>query len=316
MTRAAGLRVWALSAGLIVALDASSAGGPLPQQRGRTVIETEVIRVPVTVSDRRGRFIPGLKQQDFEVFDDGVPQELTSFAIEESGIAAELLIDVSGSMSYRLEDAKRAAMQFVQQMGDKDVIKVLQFDEKVTPLSGFTNDRSVLTAAIGRAQTGNATALLNALSMAIDDLEARAKEDEAAQRHRAILVLTDGDDTASAITEDEILVKAGRVDALVYSLSLDRNNGQPVTDGASAILLRQLASRTGGQLQFPELADLGKFYRQLADELRHQYVLGYVPAGTRPGARWHTITVRIKNRRDARLRHRVSYFGAPGRITR
>src|SRR6188474_241571 len=126
------------------------AGRAPGQQRGVTVIETEVIRVPVTVNDRRGRFIQGLKQQDFEVLEDNIPQEFTSFTIEESGIAAELLIDVSGSMSYRLEEAKRAALQFVQQMTPKDVAKVVQFDDRVTPLSDFSSDKTVLSAAVAK----------------------------------------------------------------------------------------------------------------------------------------------------------------------
>ena len=283
------------------------------QQRGVTVIETEVIRVPVTVNDRRGRFIQGLKQQDFEVLEDNIPQELTSFTIEESGIAAELLIDVSGSMSYRLAEAKRAATQFVQQMTPKDVAKIVQFDDRVTPLSEFSSDKTVLSAAVAKASGVGATALYNAISTALDDLSARRKADEAEQRHRAIILLTDGDDTSSAINEDEVLSKAGRVDALVYALSLDRSNGLPVTDGPSAVFLNSLARQSGGQLQFPELANLGKFYRDLSDELRLQYVLGYVPTGSKAGARWHAITVRVKNRKDYRLRHRIGYFATGSR---
>src|SRR5207247_833071 len=103
----------------------------------RIINETEVISVPVTVLDNRNRFVQGLKQADFEVLEDNVAQDITSFSIEESGIAVELLIDVSGSMTSRLEEAKRAAVQFVRLMGPKDSTKITQFDEKVTPLSEF-----------------------------------------------------------------------------------------------------------------------------------------------------------------------------------
>lgn len=309
-THRIALLVWGIAA--VAGIASPDAIG---QQRGVAVIETEVIRVPVTVFDRRGRFIQGLKQQDFEVLEDAVAQELTSFTIEESGIAAALLIDVSGSMSYRLEEAKRAATQFVQQMGPRDVTKIVQFDERVKALSDFTSDKTELAAAVARATAGGSTALYNAISGALDDFSARKKEDEAQQRHRAIVLLTDGDDTASAINEDEVLSKAGRVDTLVYALSLNRLRGLPVTDGPSAVFLKQLTNQTGGQLQFPELANLGKFYRELSDELRHQYVLGYVPAGSKPGARWHSITVNVKNRRDVRLRHRLGYFATGSRAS-
>lgn len=294
-------------------LTACAAGALLTAQR-RIVIQTEVISVPVTVLDDRNRFVRALKQTDFEVLEDGVPQEITSFAITESGIAAELLIDVSGSMTSRLDEAKRAAIQFVRQMGPKDVTKVIQFDQKVTALSDFSSDKAQLEASINKAKVGGATALHNALWTALADLQARKQTDEADQRHRAIVVLTDGDDTASAISPDEVRSRARSVDAIIYSLSLDRANGRPVTDGPSAVFLRELANQTGGQLSFPDVSDLQKFYRQLADELRHQYILGYVPsASTR--MRWRAITVKVLNRKDVHLRHRLGYFPSASRTT-
>jgi Ca-activated chloride channel family protein len=286
-----------------------------PQQRGPIQIVVPVISVPVTVLDGRGRFVAGLKQGDFDVLEDGLPQELTSFSLSETGIAAELLLDVSGSMTARLDEAKRAASQFVRQMAPKDVAKVLQFDEKVTPLSDFSSDKVQLEAAIHKARVGGATALRNALWTALADLEARKANDETEQRHRAIIVLSDGDDTASAVAPDEVIARARSVDAMIYSLSLDRVSGRPVTDGASAVFLRELASQTGGALFFPELSDLPKIYRQVADELRNQYVLGYVPSNPNPRGRWRTITVRVKNRTNLRLRHRLGYFGSSVRAS-
>jgi Ca-activated chloride channel family protein len=299
---------------LFVAATYVSAAAFAPQRRPIT-IETEVIGVPITVLDGRGRFVQGLKQTDFEVLEDGVAQELTSFSLQESGITAVLLLDVSGSMTSRLEEAKRAATQFIRQLGPKDVVKVTQFDQKVTPLSEFSSDKALLAAAVGKATVGGATALHNALYTALADLDARKQRDDDEQRHRAIIVLSDGDDTASGVTADEVLVRAKRGDALIYSLSLDRANDRPVTEGASAIFLRELASQTGGQLFFPRVSDLQRFYRRLADELRHQYVLGYVPSNSAARSRWRTITVHVKNRKDLRLRHRLGYFASPGRTS-
>src|SRR5262249_48757570 len=143
---------------------------------------------------------------------------------------------------------------------------------------------------------------------ALADLVGRRAVDEKEKRHRAVIVLTDGDDTASAERPDDVLTKARALDAMVYSLSLDRSNGRPVVDSPSAGFCRELADHTGGQLWFHELNDLSKVSRQLADELRQQYVLGYVSSNTASQARWRSISVRVINRKNIRLRHRLSYM--------
>ena len=300
MMRRAALIVAA--AGLCLGL-ASRVRGGLPAQ-GQTVIKVSVIRVPVTVLDGRNRFVSGLKQTDFDLLEDGVPQEITSTTLSETPVAAVLLIDVSGSMTSRLDEAKRAAVQFVRQMGPNDVTKVMQFDERVTALSDFSSDKAQLEASIGRARVGGATALYNALKTAIADLELR--KDTETDLRRAIVVLSDGEDTSSATKPEEVISRAKAADAIIYAVSLDRVNARPVTDSASAIFLRELSDQTGGLLSFPDISDLPKLYRQLADELRHQYVLGYVSSNS--ALRFRTIAVRVKNRTNVKLRHRLGYF--------
>ena len=199
-------------AACISAMGVVIGAAPLPQRQG-IVIVTEVISVPVTVLDSRNRFVAGLKQADFDVLEDGVVQEITSFALTESPVAAELLIDVSGSMTSRLEEAKRAALQFVRQMGPHDVTKVVQFDQRVTALSDFSSDKSELEAAINKVKIGGATALYNALKIALADLDARRRTGQT--EHRAIVVLSDGEDTASAIKAEEVTSRAKEADAIV-----------------------------------------------------------------------------------------------------
>jgi Ca-activated chloride channel homolog len=309
MTRRRVMSARLVSSRLAIAAATLVCASAFAPQRPQITIETEVISVPVTVMDGGGRFVKGLKQSDFEVLEDGVRQELTSSSLQQSGVVAELLLDVSGSMTSRLAEAKRAATVFIRQLdASKDVVKVVQFDDKVTPLSDFSSDKGVLEAAVSKAKVGGATALHNAIYSALADLDARKRRGDDEQRHRAIIVLSDGDDTASGVTSDEVLVRAKRVDALIYSMNLDRTNGRPATEGASAVFLRELANQTGGQMFFPEISDLRKIYQRLADELRQQYVLGYVPLESASRSRWRSITVNVKNRKDLRLRHRLGYF--------
>jgi Ca-activated chloride channel homolog len=313
MKRFAAVLVCAVGGVTLACVVLAGSIGQSPDQRG-TEIRVEVIRVPVSVFDGRNRFVLGLKQADFDVLEDGVAQEITSFTLTESPVAAELLIDTSGSMTSRLDEAKRAAVQFVRLMGPNDVTKVVQFDQRVTALSDFSSDKAQLEAAINKVKIGGATALYNALKMALADLDARRKTGQI--EHRAVVVLSDGEDTASAVKPDEVASRAKEADAMIYTLSLDRVDGRPATDTASAIFLRQLADQTGGDLSFPDVSDLQKYYRQLADELRHQYVLGYVSSNAAVTKRFRAIVVRVKNRTNLRLRHRLGYSATDGRSTR
>ncbi len=280
----------------------------LEAQSGQLVIETRVVRVPVTVTDRRRRFVTGLQGADFEVLQDGLPQELTSFAIEDSGIAAVMLLDLSASMTARLPEARKAAVQFIRQLGPNDVLKIVTFDDAVRTLVDFSGDKARLEAAVLRVQASGSTALHDALWTALANLEARRAEDEAALRHRAIVVLSDGDDTASGLRAEEVLARARRVDAIISTLSLNRQGMEPAVNASSTVFLKNLADMTGGQLLFPELNDLQRAYRDLADELRHQYTLGYVPKQNDPTMRYHRIEVRVKGRTNLTLRHRPGYF--------
>ena len=275
------------------------------------VIRTRVISVPVSVLDRRGRFVAGLKQEDFELLDEGQVQQLTSFSVQKTGFAAVLLIDASGSMQPRLREAQRAALEFVRQVGPDDLAMVMKFDGRVAPLGEFTSDHAALERAIGEVAAGDTTALYDAVWTALAALQARERHDETAKRRRAIIVLSDGEDTASALTADEVLAKARRFDATVSALSLDAAaNGRRSASAPATLFLGSLADLTGGQLLFPGIGDLGDSYRDLADELRQQYVLAYVPADN-PGTRYRTITVRVKNRKNLHLRHRQGYYTNP-----
>jgi VWFA-related protein len=293
----------------------SAAAVVQPPQRPTIPIRVEIISVPVTVLNSRNRFEAGLKQSDFELREDGAVQEITSFAVTDSAVDAVLLIDTSASMTARLPETKKAAAEFIRQMGPNDATKIAQFDDKLTVLSDFTPDKSQLTLAVTKAKIGGQTTLRNALWTSLADLRRRPPDDQSGQRHRAILLLTDGEDTSSAVTEEEVMSDARRADVLVYSLSLERKDGQAVTDSQSAIFLRELADQTGGRVFFPSPSDLPKVYRQLSEELRQQYVLGYVSSNTSARGRYRAITVRVKNKPNLKLRHRLGYFSDTARPT-
>lgn len=299
----------ALAAGLLGAVAAAFQPAPVRAQQPQVIIEdVQVISVPVTVLDRRGRFVEGLKREDFTVTEDGMPQELTSFALEESEVSAMLLIDTSGSMTAALPEAKRAAMEFVRQLGPKDRVAVMQFDDAPATLGAFTADHATAQEAITRAAIGGATALYDALWTGFAALQADRKKSPEASRRQVLIVLSDGDDSASAMTSEDILRRARSANTIVSALSLEEINGRPAINSRANVFLRQLTDLSGGRLLFPGRSDLGRAFRDLADELRQQYVLGYVPGQSASTARYRRIAVTVRNQKDLTLRHRQGYF--------
>lgn len=292
-----------------LALVAAPAERVARAQQPQVIVEdVRVISVPVTVLDRRGRFIEGLTRDDFELFEDGAKQELSSFDLRQSEVSAMLLIDASGSMTSALPDAKRAALQFVRQLGPTDRVGVMQFDETPAVLGQFTTDKAAVEVAINRAAVGGATALYDALWTALAALEAERKRDPEAARRRVLVVLSDGDDSASAMTSEDVLRRARSTDTIVSALSLDEVGGRPAVNSNANIFLRQLSELSGGRLLFPGRTDLGRAFRDLADELRQQYVLGYVPSESAAATRYRRIVVNVKGRKDVALRHRQGYY--------
>lgn len=293
-----------------VVLTCSHASYSAPSSQPVIDVPVQVISVPVTVLDRRGRFVDGLTLKDFVVSEDGVAQELTSFALQSSEISALLLLDVSGSMAGGLPAAKRAALQFVRQLGPNDRVSVMQFDETPTTLGPFTSDRTLIEAAVNQAKVGGATALYDAIWAGLAAIQAERKRSQDTLRRQVLVVLSDGDDSASAMTSEDILRRARSADTIVSALSLD-SEGQSRSAQGSAAFLRQLADLSGGQLLFPGFSNLERAYRDLADELRRQYVLGYVPQESASVARYRRIDVKVANRNNLTLRHRQGYFTQP-----
>jgi Ca-activated chloride channel family protein len=215
-------------------------------------------------------------------------------------------------MRARIDEAKQAALEFVRHVGPDDLVMVMQFDEKVSTLVQFTSDRAALEQAVSQVSLGDTTALHDAVWTALAALQARSSVDETARRRRAVVVLSDGDDTSSALAADEVLSKARRIDATVSALSLDMTaRGRRNPEAPATLFLGSLADVTGGQLLFPGVGDLRESYRDLAEELRRQYVLGFLPDESAGGGRYRAITVRVKNRKNLQLRHRQGYFPTP-----
>ena len=182
-------------------------------------VNAALVTVPVSVLDRDGRFIGGLRKEDFRVFEDGVEQPVAYFAPVEQPFTVALVIDTSGSTRFKLEDIQDAAIAFLDQLRPADRVTVVAFDDEVRVLSEVTNDRNALRAAIRRTRTGNGTRLFDAVDLVINRQLSRV------QGRKAIVLFTDGVDTSSKqASYQSTLAGAEELDAMIYPIQYDTSD--------------------------------------------------------------------------------------------
>jgi Ca-activated chloride channel homolog len=270
---------------------------------------TDVVSLSVTVQTGTGQLVSGLTAGDFQVFEDGVPQPLSNFAADPQPIALSLVIDSSISMERKMPVAQEAAIGFARRLGRRDLAQVVDFDNRPTVRQSFTNDIAALERAIRTTRADGSTALYDALYVALDELKAvRASAAEEIRRW-AIVVLSDGEDTSSVNTYEDVLDLAKRAEVIVYAIGLrSKEDGPPRGFNQAEFVLRSLSQETGGRSYFADdAAQLAGIYAKIADELTQQYNLGYSPSNTARNGAWRRVFVKV-TRGDVVARTRTGYY--------
>lgn len=270
----------------------------------------DVVSLNVTVTDSTNRYITDLTEQDFEIFEDGVKQELTLFNRSNLPVALSLLIDTSSSMEDRMETAQNAAIGFVRKLRPTDLGEVIGFDSRAEVLQKFTNDIAQLEQAIRKTVAGGSTSMNNALYISLKGLKKIPIRQEDEIRRQAIILLSDGEDTSSLVTFDDVLDLARRSETAIYTIGLmDDGAGGPSRGFREATYsLRQLANDTGGRAFFPsDVKTLASVYGQIYDELSSQYTIGYTSKNPRHDGAWRRLVVRVA-RPNVQARTKQGYF--------
>ena len=287
-------------------------GAQPPDQAPSFRAGVDVVSLNVTVTDRAGRFVMDLEQASFQVYEDGVQQEINFFTKTQLPIALALLIDTSASMDEKMSTAQEAAIGFAHRLRPEDLAEIVDFDSRVNILQPFTNDVEQLERAIQRTAAGGSTSLYNAIYIALREL-ARAPLRQADLRREAIIVLSDGEDTSSLVSFEEVLELAKRSNTAIFSIGLQSDESRSRTGFREAdFVLRQLAQETGGRAFFPErIEQLPEIYQQISDELSSQYSVGYISANPIRNGRWRRVIVRVD--RDAvSARTKQGYYAPRG----
>jgi VWFA-related protein len=276
------------------------AASPQPPLRYDRPFKTgvEIISIAATVTDAEGHPIPDLAREAFEVFEDGERQQITQFTNERVPIGLGLLLDVSDSMfGKRIRDARAAVDRFLFDLLDPaDEFFVFAFNHRPRPLTTWTHARDEVQRALAAVQPSGGTAIYDAILAALPVMTTRTRQ------RAAILVISDGADTASDSTLRDVRSALLRSDAFAYAIAIDSPDRQAINTRVNADALREITAESGGRTEVVHSSDdLADATARIADELNHQYVLGY--SSTHPAdGRYHSIRVRAGNYRVAARR--------------
>ena len=264
---------------------------------------SRVVPSYVTVVDANNRLVTDLARDDFEVFDNGKPQEITIFDNEVRPFTVVVMLDTSVSMTDRLKDLYAGAEQFLLRLMPHDKATVGAFNDKIEFASGFTSDRNSLVSGLKHLDFGNQTRLYDAVHASLDELEK-------VEGRKVILLFTDGADFGSRLSSGKALERARDAEVMIYGIGLETEffNGQMVVRSKPDSILNRFAAETGGgYFDLKKDADLNSSFTRIAQELRSQYLLGFSPAAL--DGKVHRLEVRVK-RPVLKTRSRRSYIAS------
>ena len=277
-----------------------------PNDPSRITVEVFRANFLMSVTDKKGRFVTDLTQQDFEVVESKKKQTILEFVAENNlPLRLGIVVDTSNSIRDRFKFQQEAASEFVRSVirPQTDRAIVVGFDNSAQLLADLTDDVGKLETAIRGMRPGGGTALYDAIYFACRD---KLMQDQPMYKfRRALVILTDGDDNASRYTRDQALEMAQKADVVLYTIST--NITRIPTDGDK--VLRYLSQETGGTAFFPfKATDLTQSFENIANELRSQYAILYRPEPLKLDGLYHPVEIKIKTRKDLIVRTRKGYF--------
>ena len=266
-------------------------------------VNTDLVVLNVTVTDKNGQYVKALKKSDFKVYEDGreVPASaIASFAFQDAPYAAVVLLDSSGSMETRFSLARSAAIRFLDGLREEDVAAVYRFDSKVERVQEFSAGRDLAPIAYAIRAKGMTT-----LNDAI--VEASKALTDRPEPRRAIVVLSDGMDTYSKASSDKAVESALAVGASIFAVDMSALDTPGFANRQSAASLKGFADKTGGRFVATGGGQvLRDAFAGIADELGHQYTIAYRPSNIARDGKWRTLEVKV-DREDLKVRSRKGY---------
>jgi Ca-activated chloride channel family protein len=252
---------------------------------------TDLVLIPVTVTDELNRFVLGLQKEDFQIFEDGVEQNVALFSGEDAPLSIGVLFDKSASMAYKLGSSRDAAAQLLSALNKEDEAFLVEFADLASVSVRFTGNTADIRGALKNAQASGMTALLDAIDTGLGEMK------EAKNSRKAIVVVSDGGDNRSHYTAAQIESLVRQADVQIYAMGVF----EPVFSSAltpeeisGPRLLSEIATQTGGRAFAAAVpGDMPSVATRIAVELRNQYVLGYYPKNKARDGKYRNVEVRV-----------------------
>ena len=265
-----------------------------PSAQGTFKAAIDIVSLNVTAMDPANHYVIDLDEKNFSVFEDGVKQDLSFFTRKQQSIAMSLLLDSSASMEDKLPTLQTAATNFVHRLKPNDLAQVIDFDSRVEIRQAFTSKQNELESAIQQTTAGGSTSLYNAIYISLKELAKIRAQGEEDVRRQALVLFSDGEDTSSLISFDEVLELAKRSETAIFTIALRGTDTQSKGFHEAEFVMRQLAQETGGRAFFPaKIDDLNGVYSEIADELASQYTLGYSSKNNKRDGAFRRIVVQV-----------------------
>lgn len=256
-----------------------------PDEEEELTVDSSIVLLNVIVKDKASHYVSGLNKPQFRVFENGIEQNIEYFSAEETPFAAVILLDTSGSMEERVSLARAAAGVFLDGLRENDVACVYTFDSKVTLLRQFSNSRD-LPEKIYDVKADGMTRLNDAVFEAADILSKRP------EKRRAIIILSDGQDTSSKRSSDKAIKAAVDAEAVVYTIDMSPMNDSKRIQ--NQVPLKMFAEKSGGTfVATPGGAALRDAFQNIVEELGNQYTVGYSPKDDGKTGGWRAIELKI-----------------------
>jgi Ca-activated chloride channel homolog len=297
---------------LIIANRSGALTGQIQTDNQTFRARVDLVNVLCSVFDKnKNSFVTNLTQDDFSLYENNQKQEIKNFNRETNlPLTIALLVDTSGSVAPKLKFEKETATNFVQSiMRDKDRALLLQFDSGLNLLQDFTDDPNKIVKQIDKLQAAGDTALYDAIYRTCDEKLIRETG------RKAMIILSDGDDSASEATLQQATEMALRAETIVFAISVTQGGFFGVNTGERKegdSVLKEIANETGGRIFFPfQVEDLDEAFRQINQELRSQYNIGYLSSNSARDGSYRKLEIRIPER-GLRLKYRKGYYAPAG----
>ena len=272
-------------------LSSSLFGQTAPAPQASFHAESNLVVIPVSVTDSTNRFVLGLRKEDFKLLDNGVEQPISHFSGEDVPLSIGLAFDISGSMDFKMRSSRDAAATMLKTMNPQDEAFLVEFNDKVNLTVPFTGKTEEIRNALQNVQAGGLTALLDAVNFTLEQMKS------AKNARKAIVIVSDGGDNSSKYTAAQIESLVRAADVEIYCMGVFdplASLALSPEEVSGPRLLSEIATQTGGRAFAASVSsDMPSVAARIAIELRNQYVLSYYPREQIKDGKYHTVEVKV-----------------------